>query len=292
MLRDAKNINKGQRGKEKEMINKLKNGLFAVVLVFVISTCITVSVLAYTTVVSDSVTNSTDAPVLYSYSDEVITTKGTSGEFNCYKQDKAITARYAPAITINRSSSAIQRSYMVAIPQTCGSGRVVGVNTSPEILLKSRRFVPEPGLYFGFESNLSPMTDAGGERTHVLIRFHNIPNTSGRVELNEKFNAEILPDNKISPHIRDYGVGAWAVNPDGNASLLVTFFDDVSKDEAKQVIEKHGSVITEPSPWGGNVWTVSVPEDIITSLASEDAVEWIESVPPPKTITNVADTLE
>lgn len=194
-------------------------------------------------------------------------------------------------------------------------------DTSTGILLKSRQFIPDAGLDHVVKSKLEVLGGAGAEKTHVLMQFYQIPNASEKTALNETHDVDlltyvpnnawfadipcdsasdiiaqpnvrwignILPDDKVSPHIRDYGVGSWAVNPDGTVNLLVTFFGDVSADEAKHVIEKYGSVVAVPSPWGGNVWTVSVPEDsyTISSLASEDAVEWIESVPPPRTINN------
>jgi hypothetical protein len=188
-----------------------------------------------------------------------------------------------------------------------------------KIYLSSRQFVPEPGIDPDFESELLAMGDAGIERAHVVIQFYHNPNTSERAVLYKDFGVElqgcvhnyasfasiscelvsdivalpnvrwigkILPDDKISPHIGDYGVGSWAVNPNGTVNLLVGFFDDVSNDEAIQVIEKYGIVVAEPSPWGGNVWTVTMNESDITALAGEDAVKWIESVPPPMTVHN------
>ena len=190
---------------------------------------------------------------------------------------------------------------------------------STEIILKSRQFVPDTGLNYGVKSKLEVLGEVGVEKTHVLMQFYQVPNASEKAALNEYLEVDlqtyipnnawfadipcdsasdiiaqpnvrwignILPDDKVSPQIRDYGVGAWAVNPNGTANLLVTFFSDVSADEAKQVIIKYGRVVAGPSTWGGNVWTVSVHENFISSLASEDPVEWIESVPPPKTINN------
>ena len=188
-----------------------------------------------------------------------------------------------------------------------------------QILLKSRQLVPEPGIDPGLESELWGMADAGVERAHVLVQFYDIPNTSERAVLYKDFGVElqayipnntwfaaipcglisdivalpnvrwvgkILPDDKIAPRIRLYGVGSWAVNPDGTVNLLVTFFDDVSNDEATQVIEKYGIVVAEPSPWGGNVWTITMNESDITAFASEDAVKWIQEVAPPPTVYN------
>jgi len=202
---------------------------------------------------------------------------------------------------------------------TADTTSVNAADTSTQVILKSRQFVPDSGLDYVVKSKLAVPADGGAEKTHVLMQFYQIPNASEKIALNETHDVDllsyvpnnawfanipcelasdiiaqpnvrwiggILPDDKISPQIRHYGVGAWAVNPDGTVKLLVTFFDDASEGEARQVIVKYGSVVAEPSPWGGNVWTVSVHENSISSLASEDAVEWIESVPPPKAIDN------
>ena len=198
-------------------------------------------------------------------------------------------------------------------------GAISGDANEYKILLKSRRFVPEPGIDPDFESELSAMADAGVERAHVLMQFYDMPNTSERAVLYKDFGVElqtyipnnawftdipcksvsdivalpnvrwigkILPDDKISPHIRDCDVGSWAVNPDGTVNLLAMFFDDISNDDATSVIGKYGNVAAEPSPWGGNVWTIMMNESDIAVLANEDAVQWIEPVPPPKTTHN------
>jgi len=43
-------------------------------------------------------------------------------------------------------------------------------------------------------------------------------------------------------------------------------------------------VVAEPSPWGGNVWTITMNESDITAFASEDAVKWIQEVAPSPTV--------
>ena len=184
------------------------------------------------------------------------------------------------------------------------------------ILLKSRQFVPNPGIEVGLESRMSALAAEGLQRGHVLIQFNQLPTDSEREELkairvdllayipeNAWFAAvetdslpeiqalpgvrwigKIQAEDKIAPHIRDIGVGPWAGNPDGTVNLLVIVFDDVSAEEARTVIGKYGSVIEEP--WLGNIWTVTISESDITALASEDAVQWIEEVAPPKETHN------
>lgn len=329
------------------MITKKTQRLFSVAGILAIAACIlTAAAFAYPMAfaISDSVTNSTDAavlnpggPITNSDTREVFTVKSGTRHycFNYYRSTDDNTTqpivRYGNVrtITTNKSyvtasvsRSVIRRAYIVAAPPTTyihGSRTLVRTNTAPEIMLKSRRFVPDPGIDNNLSSDLAVTAEAGCERMHVLIQFHSMPDTTEKTELTEFFDVELqtyIPNNawfadipcesvsdiiaqpnvrwigniqsedKISQHIRDYS-SSWALNPDGTANLLVTFFEDVSTDEAEQIIEKYGCVVTEPSPWGGNAWTVTVPEGTISSLAGEDAVEWIESVPPPKTITNI-----
>jgi hypothetical protein len=184
------------------------------------------------------------------------------------------------------------------------------------ILLKSREFVPTPGIEANVESKMSTMAEGGVERNHILIQFDHIPTASERETLeaigvdlqtyiprnawfadvdtetiaeigaleNVRWLGDILAEDKIAPHIKDTGVSSWAVNPDGSVNLLVTLFDDVSADEARQVIGRYGSV-TE-APVMSNYWRVTISETDISNLAGEDAVQWIQEVAPPLTVHN------
>ena len=175
---------------------------------------------------------------------------------------------------------------------------------SYKILLKSRQFIPKEGL----DEELKAKTLKAGERMHVMIQFYDIPNEEERLLL-EKSGVRLLdyipeftyfasisslelnlpkvravvsikPDDKISPHIKERGVGEWA-KKDGYAKLTVMFFEDVPKDEAIKVVEKYGYVddVSE-----GNIFVVTIPESAIYDLAGEDGVEWIEEVPPGNTV--------
>jgi hypothetical protein len=220
--------------------------------------------------------------------------------------------------------AAVFTAFMVSASESASEGgadkAMVEAEGSPPmpILLKSRQFVPTPGIEAGLESNMSALAASGIKRRHVLIQFEHIPSASEREKLenngidlqtyiprnawfarvkmdsiskieevsggNVRWVGAILPADKIAPHIKERGVGPWAVNPDGSVNLLVTFFDDVSADEAREVIEKYGSVLEEPVMC--NYWSVTISESDITNLAGEDAVLWIQEVAPPLTIHN------
>lgn len=53
----------------------------------------------------------------------------------------------------------------------------------PPILLKSREFVPMPGIEANLESKMSAMTEVGVEKYHILIQFDHIPTASERETL-------------------------------------------------------------------------------------------------------------
>jgi len=177
-----------------------------------------------------------------------------------------------------------------------------------DILLKSRRFVPSPGI-----SKIARLKIGSrfSERAHVLIQFKHIPNSIERKTLtdngvrllayipNKTWFASIstadpvdiaklpfvrsvelvLPEDKISPHIRKSGVGPWATNHDGTVNLIVVFFGDVSEREAQRILRRYGTNIQGPGML--NDYTITAFGSVIQSFANEDAVQWIDEAPPP-----------
>ena len=108
---------------------------------------------------------------------------------------------------------------------------------------------------------------------------------------------EILPEDKISPIIRENRIPPEAINPDGTVNLSIMFFKDVSLDDASQVISKHGGIVQGMAPIT-NALVVTVPMEKISAIANEDSVQWIDIVPGPPikfndgsmTQTNLIDT--
>ncbi len=118
---------------------------------------------------------------------------------------------------------------------------------SNEILLKSRRFVPDEGITQEFKEKIKTIP----ERAHVLIQLNKnpsieerkmfeargikllsyIPNNAWLASIASKdveavsqlsdvrFIDEILPEDKLSPAIRERGIGKHAINEDGTVSL-------------------------------------------------------------------------
>ena len=184
-----------------------------------------------------------------------------------------------------------------------------------KIFLSSREFVPSPGISPSTEAKI---TTSPLERVHVLIQFYHVPNAAEREKLENasvklltyipnnawfasiskdspakilqfpfvRWIGEILPEDKISPIIRENKIPPEAINPDGTVNLTIMFFKDVSLDDAAQVISKHGGKVKGRSLITNDL-VVIVPMEKISAIANEDFVQWIDTVPgPPKRENN------
>lgn len=172
-------------------------------------------------------------------------------------------------------------SFVTNVNIACGSN---------EILLKSRRFVPERGV----SSDTRAAIGAIPGRVHVLVQLEQIPTIKERKELeakgikllsyipnkawfasipsdkageiaalsNVRAISEILPEDKICPHIIAGGFFEKRVK-DGKLDLIVEFFKDVSLEEAELVIMNHrGYVVGRVSRLNAFVVTVQKEECI------------------------------
>jgi subtilisin family serine protease len=184
------------------------------------------------------------------------------------------------------------------------------VDIAPSIKLQSRTFTPEPGVD---PSVLSSASDEGATPQHVLVQLDAIPTdsertalaaagvellgyipdnawlavVSTRVDLGSpdyslvRWAGPLLPEDKIAPALRSNGVGAWAIEPDGQVNLQLIFFEDVSASTAEQVIKRHNGQLLQ----SGNdaSYVVRFPDaGVIEQLGTEDSVQWIDNGPTPK----------
>jgi len=202
-----------------------------------------------------------------------------------------------------RQRAASEQSNPNLIP-TPGSAVLEPRFTSYEIALKSRRFTPKAGT--------APQTLGTAERVHAIVQFWDIPRegevtaleTEGIEILNylpnyayyaslpadrigtlsDQANVRaivgILPEDKLSPYIREGEVFDYVRTGTDKVRLTVVFFDDVSREEAIQISERYGKVNDAPTTC--NIFALTVPEALVSSLAGEDAVQWIEPAPPEK----------
>ncbi len=178
----------------------------------------------------------------------------------------------------------------------------VSAGDSNEILLKSRQFIPERGITAAAKATI----EAVPERAHVLIQFERIPTIEEREGLEDegikllsyipnkawlasipsdktdeiaalshvRAVSEILPEDKISPHITAGElIEQWV--KDGKADFVVEFFEDVSSAEIDEVIQRHNGHIVGRVPSLNAVVAVVQIEEVIY-LGFEESVKWIE----------------
>lgn len=182
------------------------------------------------------------------------------------------------------------------------------------ILLKSRQFVPAPGMSRAMVAQLRASPTG---RRHVLIQLEHIPTAEERETLEQagvkllayvphnawfasvpatvslsdealssaRWLGSILPQDKLPAGLWEGQVGPWAVNADGSVDLDVLFFADVPLEEARRIVAAFGGYIEEELPEFHRL-RVRVPRQVIAALASEDGVQWIEEAPPPKVTSN------
>lgn len=213
-------------------------------------------------------------------------------------------------LSVIKSLSLLVIVLLLIVPSA--GGQEPGQNFT--ILLKSRQFIPEPGMDKAAMTQLSASPTG---RSHVLIQFDRIPTAEERETLeqagvkllayiphnawfasvpatlslsdkaltNARWLGPILPQDKVPAGLWRGKVGPWAVNPNGSVDLDVLFFADVPPAEARRIIIAHGGYIEEELSEFHRL-RVRVPRQAITALAGEDGVQWIEEAPPPKVTGN------
>jgi len=100
-----------------------------------------------------------------------------------------------------------------------------------------------------------------------------------------RWSGAIRPEDKVPAAIWAGQIGSWAIAEDGRVRLAVSFFDDVPSDTARQVVFRHGAVI-EGDVTISSKLLILLQSSEIPSLADEDAVRWLDQVPPPSVTDN------
>jgi subtilisin family serine protease len=182
------------------------------------------------------------------------------------------------------------------------------------VLLKSRQFVPEPGIEPAVQRQ--QQIASPDERIHVFMQFWQIPSDSERASLEDagvdllayvptntwfasmpagtslqsetlamvRWIGTIQPEDRMAPALRA-GQGARVSHADGTVSLDLRFFSDITSAEVSQIVAKYNGVIEASAP-EFHRFTVRVDPGSIEGLAGEDGVQWITDAPPPKTTEN------
>ena len=182
---------------------------------------------------------------------------------------------------------------------------------SDEVILKSRRFVPAVGL----DTSLRSRTQAGGDiriqmtsgKLHVIIQLEDVPTVERRIELinggvqllsyvpnrswlavvktdklvdvaslpGVRAAAEILPQDKLAPAIREQGINAYSRNTAGEAKLVILLFEDAALETGEAAVEELGGRVIERDA-GQNCLIIYLPIGVVNALAACDCIKWID----------------
>lgn len=183
-----------------------------------------------------------------------------------------------------------------------------------EILLKSRHFVPQPGIEPAVQQTL---LQAGDGRLHMLLQFTNIPDQAQRAELEAigiqllgyvpryawyasvppgldirapaletlRWLGAIQPADRLSPSLRQRGVRTDELDEEGRAGLELRFFSDVPDSDARQLLAAHGAEVLE-AVTDVQRYAVRCDPAAIDALAQVDGIQWIDRSPPPPANSN------
>jgi len=178
-------------------------------------------------------------------------------------------------------------------------------NENFTIKLISRQFLPGAEI----DSGLKWLGSYPGERAHVFLQFCEPKDKNIAGDLNIKllnyipdntwfasipreivkdkiaisrirWFGPIMPEDKISPSILQGVYPSYVLRDDNNVALEVSFFEDVDLKEASAVIENSGGKIIGSTPIS-NKLTIEIAKDLISELAKNDIVRWIDILSPP-----------
>jgi hypothetical protein len=176
-----------------------------------------------------------------------------------------------------------------------------------EIRLRSRTFVPSPGI----DPRLRQALNQGVYfPVHGIVQFFRIPSQieytnllKAGVQLREylgqtEYFAEFSRKtsfNSITNVVRWAGmltaedrtekalwkgdIETWAKTPTGSIRVLATFYRELSPEEAQKSLAKYASQI-RPFALGRN-WAIEIPLEKVKPLAREPAVSWLQQGPNP-----------
>ena len=198
----------------------------------------------------------------------------------------------------------------VSLFMPCDGGAADAVGRDLEdfgIRLKSRYFTPRESRQ-GAASTISAEMNSQS-RVHVFMQFRNHPDPETRIRLNEmgvlllnylpkntwfasipvgldpdhsalstvRWIGRILPEDKLSPSIRDAAAGDGTHVENDMIALTVKYFSDVDPAALRdRLADLSAVVLSETSLL--NAVSISIALEKIMAVAGDDAVRWIEPV--------------
>lgn len=184
------------------------------------------------------------------------------------------------------------------------------------ITLRSRTFIPEPGVERGIDDSLRIKWERG-ETSHIMIQFIELPTREIRENLEAqgvrllsyingnayyaavskpktsnsylgrmrdmevstiRWAGQIQSSDRIEPNLLVGNFAEWAVNEDNTIKIRVLFFEDVDSTAQMELLNRYATQFRQHSP---NIWQINVEQESIKLLTAEDAIYWIEQEHPP-----------
>lgn len=234
---------------------------------------------------------------------------------------KKVPVRNSGGLSVLSSALLIMASFgmlLLSLPETALA------QTQEEqyrITLRSRTFIPEPGVERGIDDSLMIKLERG-ETFHIMLQFKELPTREirenleaqgvrllsyingnayyaavskpktsnsylGRMRDTEvsiiRWAGQIQPSDRIEPDLLTGNFAEWAVNEDSTIKIRVLFFEDVDSTAQLELLNRYTHQFKQHSP---NIWQINIEPAKIKSLASEEVVYWIEQEPPPYKLGN------
>jgi hypothetical protein len=177
-----------------------------------------------------------------------------------------------------------------------------------QVQLRSRQFVPPPGVDTGARASLS----AASKPQHLFIQLNDIPSPDEQARLarsgirllhylpdrtwlasvdpalvkapekttNLRWMGSIAQSDKVPANLFAGKPLSHAIRQDGLLELQVKYFDDVSESDAVAAVARHGGIFEQSFAVTHRIG-IRLPSSQIKPLSAEDGLEWIEEAPPP-----------
>lgn len=108
---------------------------------------------------------------------------------------------------------------------------------------------------------------------------------------NVKKIKDIPTESKLMDRVRTGEFAEWVINEDGSVRLIVAFYNDVSQEKAKDILDRYNVSVKYRGhgmgygPGASNDYEVTINKTVINDLADEDVVKFITEVSPSDTVT-------
>jgi hypothetical protein len=207
-----------------------------------------------------------------------------------------------------------------------GCGRPSGDEASapfsveiPEFLirLKTRAFVPEPGINI---DDIAEQRDGEpDDLVHFLVQFETLPDEGARKQLlgdgialgayvtgnayvattrvgdlenligvsGLRWAGPLEPQDKVSPELGAGQIGRWAQTEDGRVVLTVQPHADVDLEVIVDLVQSLGGEIAAAAPDAPSVTAIfELTPELLDQLAGDDSVQYVDVAPPALGETN------